>query len=127
MNTIINGALSVTTGCRKPNIRRNGGGGCCNYVMTNATNGGILGGFNNCISGAYSAVLGGCNNNDNGISYVGLFGCNVTGVQSCAMHANNFVAQNIPPASTGNAPPLGAPTGTLYYVLVGGYKQVWIA
>ncbi|MBS1586696.1 MAG: hypothetical protein JSS82_14265 [Bacteroidetes bacterium] len=100
--------------------------GCANTITSSADCAFIGGGNANCITGAFSAVLGGCGNFDNGNAYAGLFGCNVIAVQACAMHSNNFVAQNIPAASTGTVPPIGAQPGSLYYVLVGGYKQVWI-
>jgi len=62
-------------------------------------------------TGAYSSILGGYNNNDHGLHYAGIFGCNITAVASCAFHANNFVAQNMPT----QAVVAGLPSGALYF------------
>lgn len=53
-------------------------------------------------------------------SYVGIFGCNVRAVMGCALHANNFVGQNIP-LGAGTLPP-----GAFYYCVVGGQKQIFM-
>ena len=51
----------------------------------------------NTVSGAYSAILGGSDNTVSAAySYAGIVGCNISAVSSCALHANNFVAQNMP-------------------------------
>ena len=34
-------------------------------------------------------------------NYAGVFGCNVASVMGCALHSNNFVAQNLPTTSGG--------------------------
>ena len=79
-------------------------------TIASSCNSSIVGGQNNTISGMYSSILGGSGNAvPSTVQYAGVFGCNVTAVQSCAMHANNFVAQNMP-----LAPGSGIP-GSLYY------------
>ena len=75
------------------------GAGRLNTICNQGTS--IVGGNQNTVSGIYSSILGGSGNNDNGKDYVGIYGCNVSGVLSCAFHANNFVGQNLPTTSPG--------------------------
>ena len=74
------------------------GAGCCNVISNGCSS--IVGGFCNTISGGYSSILGDSGNSDGGFDYAGVFGCNVTAVASCALHSNNFVAQNMPTSPT---------------------------
>ena len=76
------------------------GGGKDNTVSASQYSS-ILGGYNNTVASTYSSIFGGSGNNDGGFSHAGIFGCNVTANSSCAFHANNFVAQNMPSASSG--------------------------
>ena len=86
----------------------------------------IGGGVNNQVLGSCSAILGGSGNNDGGLPYVGIFGCNITGVTTCAFHANQFVAQNMYNATS--APPPLTGTGILYYCVTSpGQCTVYIA
>ena len=99
--------------------------GECNTVCANAINSAIFSGCNNCVSGCCSVILGGSGNSDGGKNYVGIFGCGITGVQSCALHANALVAQNMCNMTFGGPPPI---TGTLYYCVTGiGQCTVYIA
>jgi hypothetical protein len=56
-------------------------------------------------------VLGGSGNTVTH-NYAAVFGCNVASVMNNAVHANNFVAQNVPLTSGGA--PVGLPAGTFY-------------
>lgn len=87
----------------------------------------FVGVYKNTVAANYSAILGGSGNNDGGNPYVGIYGQNITNTCSGYFHVNSLIAQNIQPTSGGTAPPLGALPGTLYYVVVGGNKQVWVA
>jgi hypothetical protein len=69
----------------------------------------IVGGSGNTVSVIYSSVLGGSGNNDNGVAYAGIYGHNITANTSCAFHANNFVAANMPTSRVGLNP------GALWY------------
>ena len=95
------------------------GAGRLNTICNQGTS--IVGGNQNTVSGIYSSILGGSGNNDNGVAYAGIFGCNITAVRSCAFHANNFVAQNMPSV------PTGLPSGTFYIHASGGVNYVAIA
>ena len=44
-------------------------------------------------------------------NYAGVFGCCVSSVMGCALHANTFVAQNMPDQTAC----LSLPSGALYY------------
>jgi hypothetical protein len=54
------------------------------------------------------AITGG--NTINNFQFAGVYGCKVSAVVSCALHANNFVAQDMPDQTA-----LPLPSGTLYY------------
>jgi hypothetical protein len=106
------------------------GGGCDNVVDGACSS--ILGGYKNYVAGDCSVILGGANNNDMGMAYVGIFGNGITAVAANTFHVENAWANgnvcvigqcvtipNIQPLPTG-------PSGTLYYMLVGGLKQVFV-
>ena len=85
------------------------GSGQKNTISAGTCYSSILNGDNNTNSGSYSAILGGSGNTIGaGYQYAAVFGCNVVANTNCAFHANNFVAQNMPPVA-GYAP------GTLMY------------
>lgn len=101
------------------------GGGQLNTMSGNHAV--ISGGHSNIVSGNCSAILGGSGNNDGGFAYAGVYGYNVTANTSCAFHANNFVAQNIPPGLGGGVPPLGALPGSFYWEPgLGGFRAVYV-
>ena len=79
----------------------------------------IAGGLGNTVCAPFGAILGGKGNTVSH-AYSAVYGCNVASVMSCALHANNFVAQNIPNS------PSGLGSGALYYQTVGTLKQVYV-
>jgi len=78
--------------------------------------------------GDCSAILGGQGNNDNGFTYTGMYGVGLNGANipsgTGAFWANELVIPDIP-VTTG-PPPVGYPLGSLYYVVIGGLKQVFV-
>jgi hypothetical protein len=89
----------------------------------------ILSGCGNSIYGNCSSIIGGSGNTiPIGKCWVGIFGCNITSVTDNTFHTNCLVVQNMPVTCNPStcAPPLGAITGTLYFVNVGGMCQVWV-
>ena len=86
-------------------------GGALNTIQNNSKVSAILGGVSNTITGsAYSSIIGGSGNSVSH-DYAGVFGCNVASVMGCALHANTFVAQNMPDQTAC----LSLPSGALYY------------
>lgn len=84
-------------------------GGENNTVNSGYQHSVVGGGCGNTVNGNCSAVLGGSGNTVNH-DYAAIFGMGITSVASCAVHANNYVAQNMPVCTSGPFP-----SGTLSY------------
>jgi hypothetical protein len=72
--------------------------------------------------------LGGSGNNDNGNPFTGIFGTGISATPipggAGGLWVNELVAPSMP--VTLGSPPAGYPVGSLYYVIVGGLKQVFV-
>jgi hypothetical protein len=107
------GSYGVIGGGTSNRIDASGGSALHNFIG---------GGANNVVTGSCSAIVGGCNNTVTH-NWAGVFGCNIVSVMDCAMHSNNFVAQNMPDSSAYATLPIGA----LYYCVLGvGNCSVYI-
>ena len=121
-SSIMSGAINKLSG-----VRSFIGSGDYNTLSSRGSS--IVGGNGNTVSGDYSAILGGQGNNDNGFTYTGMYGVGLNGANipsgTGAFWANELVIPDIP-AGTGGGAPFGYPLGSLYYLVVGGLKQVYV-
>jgi len=71
------------------------GGSTGNKILSSCAS--IVGGFQNSVSGNYSAILGGSGNTISAAyQYAGIFGCNIAAVASNAFHTNCLIACDTP-------------------------------
>jgi hypothetical protein len=101
-------------------------GGVTNSMVTTSNTNScysfIGGGKSNTISGTYSSIIGGSGNSiPSGLSNVHIAGSGITAAKPNTLYTHMINANSIPGPGGG-----GWPAGTIYYILSGGLKQLYV-